>query len=236
MEYRSNITKSYIESANAVLVCVKSDALTGQEMATIYSVFSNKRNNPELIYIIASQTDTLNRPVEDWRKQRQEWLKHLKGKGAYNCQELAERNLIDVSAYLDILLKNYGSFEENDDEMWDLNAILYKLRIKELADDVNIYNQLLDLAHIDFLKNKINREVVEKRKALIVKDIKNQYELCKEEILDFVRKKRENQEQLLTVSQKSAEEIANKYKEVALKCQEAENDKKELENTIGAST
>ena len=236
VEYRSNITKSYIESANAVLVCVKSDALTGQEMATIYSVFSNKRNNPELIYIIASQTDTLNRPVEDWRKQRQEWLKHLKGKGAYNCQELAERNLIDVSAYLDILLKNYGSFEENDDEMWDLNAILYKLRIKELADDVNIYNQLLDLAHIDFLKNKINREVVEKRKALIVKDIKNQYELCKEEILDFVRKKRENQEQLLTVSQKSAEEIANKYKEVALKCQEAENDKKELENTIGAST
>ena len=46
VEYRSNITRDYIDRANAVLVCVKSDALTGQEMATIYSVFANTRYNP----------------------------------------------------------------------------------------------------------------------------------------------------------------------------------------------
>lgn len=234
VEYRSNITKSYIESANAVLVCVKADALTGQEMATIYGVFSNKRNNPELIYIIATQTDTLNRPVEDWGKQKQEWLKHLKGEGAYNSRELAEQNLIDVSAYFDILLKNYGSFSEDDEEIWDLNAILSKLRVKEeeLSHDQNTYKRLLEQAHIDFLENKINREIVEKRKALIAKDIKNQYELCKGEILTFVRKKRKNQEQLLETSQKSQEEIECKYREIAIKCKEAEDDQKELESII----
>lgn len=234
VEYRSNITKSYIESANAVLLCVKADALTGQEMATIYSVFSNKRNNPELIYIIATQTDTLNRPVEDWGKQKQEWLKYLKGQGVYNSRELAEQNLIDVSAYFDILLKNYGSFSEGDEEIWDLNAILFKLRVKEeeLSYDQNTYKRLLELAHIDFLKNKINREIVEKRKALIIKDIKNQYELCKEEILAFVRKKRKNQEQLLEMSQKSQEEIESKYREIAIKCKEAEDNQKELESII----
>lgn len=63
--YRSNITREYIDRANAVLVCVKSDALTGQEMATIYSVFSNTRYKPEKVYIIATQLDTLNRPNEN---------------------------------------------------------------------------------------------------------------------------------------------------------------------------
>lgn len=124
VEYRSNITKEYIEKANAVLVCVKSDALTGQEMATIYGVFSNKRNHPEQIYIIATQIDTLNHPQEDWRQQREEWLKHLKGKGAYGNLKLAEKNLVEVSAYLNILLKNYADFEKDDDRRWDLRGII----------------------------------------------------------------------------------------------------------------
>jgi predicted GTPase len=70
VEYRSNITRDYIDRANAVLVCVKSDALTGQEMATIYSVFSNTRYNLEKVYIIATQIDTLNRPRENWMSSR----------------------------------------------------------------------------------------------------------------------------------------------------------------------
>ena len=47
VEYRSDITREYIDRANAVLVCVKSDALTGAEFATICSVFANTRYNPE---------------------------------------------------------------------------------------------------------------------------------------------------------------------------------------------
>ncbi|MFQ9126988.1 MAG: hypothetical protein ACLR4Z_09665 [Butyricicoccaceae bacterium] len=64
VEYRSNITKDYIDRANAVFVCVKADRLSGQELATIYGVFSNARYNPEKIYIIATQQDSLNNPVE----------------------------------------------------------------------------------------------------------------------------------------------------------------------------
>lgn len=114
VEYRSNITRDYIDRANAVLVCVKSDALTGPEMATIYSVFANTRNNPEKVYIIATQVDTLNRPVENWAEQRAEWLKYLKGRGAYARLDLAERNLVPVSAYFFTLLKEYNNFEEEE--------------------------------------------------------------------------------------------------------------------------
>ena len=47
VEYRSNITKDYIDRANAVFVCVKADRLSGQELATIYGVFSNALQSGE---------------------------------------------------------------------------------------------------------------------------------------------------------------------------------------------
>src|SRR5699024_92688 len=43
VRYRSDITRNYIDRANAVLVCVNSSALTGQELSTIYKVFANAR-------------------------------------------------------------------------------------------------------------------------------------------------------------------------------------------------
>ena len=133
VEYRSNITRDYIDRANAVLVCVKSDALTGQEMHTIYSVFSNVRYNPEKVFLIATQLDTLNRPLENWQAQREEWIKHLKGKGAFGSEQLAEKNLIPVSAYLYTLLREYDTYaqDEQSDKMYDLESILLKLRVRD---------------------------------------------------------------------------------------------------------
>lgn len=64
------------------------------------NVFANTRHYPEKVYVIATQLDTLNRPADDWKKQKNEWKKYLKSKGAYGKAELAEKNLIGVSAYL----------------------------------------------------------------------------------------------------------------------------------------
>ena len=86
------------------------------EMATIYSVFANTRYNPGKVYIIATQVDTLNRPKENWAEQQKEWLKYLKGNGAYASLELAQKNLVPVSAYLYTLLKQYNDLNEEDDK------------------------------------------------------------------------------------------------------------------------
>lgn len=139
VEYRSNITRDYIDRANAILVCVKSDALTGQEMHTIYSVFSNVRYNPEKVFLIATQLDTLNRPLENWQAQRKEWIKHLKGKGAFGSEQLAEKNLIPVSAYLYTLLREYDTYaqDEQSDKMYDLESILLKLRVRDFHGNVS---------------------------------------------------------------------------------------------------
>lgn len=229
VEYRSNITRDYIDRANAVLVCVKSDALTGQEMATIYSVFSNTRYNLEKVYIIATQIDTLNRPRENWIEQREEWLKYLKGNGAYANLELAKNNLVPVSAYLFTLLNEYNNLCEDDDRYWDLDSIIRKFRIKDINEK---YQEMLDFTNIVLLKNKMQREIVLNYKKLLLEDIKGSYELCKDSIRETMTKVKEAQEEVIEVSQGGIEEIKKKQAEYEAKYQEADKDKKELEGLL----
>lgn len=229
VEYRSNITRDYIDRANAVLVCVKSDALTGQEMATIYSVFSNTRYNPGKVFIIATQIDTLNRPRENWIEQQEEWLKYLKGKGAYASLELAKKNLIPVSAYLYTLLKEYNDLKEDDDKYWDLDSIIRKFRIRDINEK---YQEMLDFTNIALLKNKIQREIVQDYKKLLIDDIVGSYELCRESIKETMTKIKVAQKEIIETSQGGIEDIKKKQAEYDAKYQEAEADKKELENLL----
>lgn len=229
VEYRSNITRDYIDRANAVLVCVKSDALTGQEMATIYSVFSNTRYNPEKVYIIATQIDTLNRPRENWIEQNEEWLKYLKGKSAYASLELAKKNLIPVSAYLFTLLNEYNDLSEGDEKYWDLDSIVRKFRIRNIDEK---YQELLDFTNISLLKNKMHREIVLNHKKLLIEDITGNYELCKESIKETMLKVRSTQKEIIETSQGGIEAIKKKQSEYEAKYQEAEKDKKELEDLL----
>lgn len=229
VEFRSNITRDYIDRANAVLVCVKSDALTGQEMATIYSVFSNTRYNPEKVYVIATQIDTLNKPKENWVEQRKEWLKYLKGKGAYASVELAKKNMVPVSAYLYTLLKKYGSLNEEDEEFWQLDSVVRKFRIRDIDEH---YRELQDFCNIELLKQKIQREIVANYKKLLIEDIKGSFVLCKESIEETMLKIKLAQEEIIKASQGGLEEIQKKQAEYAKKYEEAEKDRKELDGML----
>lgn len=231
VEYRSNITRRYIDRANAVLVCVKSDALTGQEWGTICRVFTNTRSNPDKVYVIATQTDTLNRPRENWKEQREEWLKFLKGESAYADRELATHNLIEVSAYLYLLLKDINHIKEDDDRYWDLDSILRKFRVRNIEDikEQNTYDTTLDCTRIDFLRTEIREKFSKDFKRILLLDIKDAYLSCKDSIKESLTEIRKNQEEILRTSQSSLEEIQKKQKEYEQKSREAEKDKKELE-------
>lgn len=231
VEYRSNITRDYIARANAVLVCVKSDALNGQELQTIINVFSNTRYNPEKVYVIATQTDTLNHPVEDWKNQRDEWLKYLKQKSTFASAELAKKNLIAVSGYLYLLLKEYKDLPEDSDEYWALEsiAIKYRIRMKEMDER---YNELLDYTNIEMLKRTIKNEIVSKYEELLIEDIKGTYDICKESITFAMNNIKKNQQEIIDTAQGGIEEIKKKKEEYEKKYKEAEEDKKELDHLI----
>lgn len=229
VEYRSNITREYIDRANAVLVCVKSDALTGQEMATIYSVFSNTRYKPEKVYIVATQLDTLNRPNENWKEQQEEWIKYLKGPSAYGDKRLAERNLIPVSAYLYTLMKEYNSLSNDDDKMVDLQVTLMKLRCRNIDED---YQRIMEFTRIDYLRNKIQKEIIDKYKEFLIEDISESYKINQYEIQSTMKKIKESQKEIIKTAQGSLEEIRKKQEEYTKKYQEAEADKQNLDKLL----
>ena len=200
-------------------------------MHTIYSVFSNVRYHPEKVYIIATQLDTLNRPRENWIEQRKEWLKYLKRKGAFGSVQLAERNLVPVSAYLYILLKEYDTYalDEDSEKKWDLESILLKLRVRDIHEH---YQELCGFTNIMQIKREINDNIVARYKEMMIEDIKDSYLICKEEIQGSLAKIKESQEDLIRTSRGGLEEIIKKQKEFTRKYNEAKRDKRELEALI----
>lgn len=229
VKYRSDITRKYIDRANAVLVCVKSDALTGGELATIYSVFANARYNPEKIYVIGTQLDTLNRPEQNWKEQREEWIKILGRKDCYNSFQLAEKNIVAVAAHVNNLVREYSKIEEDSDDYWDLDSIARKFRIKNVEEGLDKLNQF---SNIDNLKVKLRNEIIEKYKNLFLEDLTQDYESDKEDIIVKFKNIRDRQEDILKASNANIEEIRKKREESLKQLEENKADEKEMKKLL----
>jgi len=227
--YRSDITKNYIDRANAVLVCVKADNLTGSELHTICGVFSNARYNPEKIYIIATQQDSLNDPVDDWKKQRAVWMRHLKEKMCYGSEILADRNLVATSGYFYTLLSNLENLDKK--RQFQLYSSAFKLECtpEQVSEKLE---QLLDFTGISFLKRKLDGEIIARYKELLLEDIKNNYDASKEAVAETIRKIKAHQQELIEVSAKGLDELEAVQKENAEKLAKAQEDQKELEDLV----
>lgn len=178
VEYRSDITKKYISRANAVLVCVKADTLTGPEMATILQVFEIAGKQRNKVFILATQLDTLNHPKSDWEKQQAEWLKSLKGDTAFRGRKLAEKNLLSVSAYLFMLLAKWKDDEISDEEMADLKIILMKLRIdpETYLKNSEQFEKLKLFSGIPALETKIKEELINGYQGRMAEEIASKYD------------------------------------------------------------
>ena len=228
IEYRSKITREYIDKANAVLVCIQADAMTGQELSTIYRVFSNTPHNPGKVYVIGTKLDNLNKPLIDWEKQRGEWLKRLEEDACYGNKELAKNNLVSASAYMYNMLKQYDNLSEETID-YELEPMTKRFRIKNIDDNLN---KLLDVTNIAKIKNKIENEIINKHEIIFLEDIKEHYENIKFDLVNiFQNIKSENQE-LLQVADEDIKEIKNKKIESLNRLEESKKEKEELEETL----
>ena len=227
VEFRSNITRHYIKQANAVLMCVKADSLTGEELQTLIRVFVNTHDKPEKVYVIATQIDTLNRPKNDWDRQLIEWTKYLKGENCYGNARLAQKNLVPVSAYLYTLLQKYRDNRISDDEDLDLDSILPKFRVRHRDLDAR-FGELEELTNIRFLYGKLQREVMTNSSAEKVDDIKRAYEVCKDGISKVMEEIKKAQDKLINDSQKGFDEISREREEKRKELEAIKQDKEEL--------
>lgn len=223
--YRSDITKNYIDRANAVLVCVKADKLTGTDLATISGVFSNTRYSPEKVYVIATQQDALNDPIEDWKKLRNVWLDFLKLKQYYGSELLASENLISTSGHFYTLLINQGSLSKKDKFLLSATAMKMEIEPEDLAEKSE---ELIDFTGIRKLNRILREKIVSKQETLLLEDIEESYKQCKENITELMRKISEQQEEIIAAASKDIDEIKKMQEENDKKLKDAEQDQHEF--------
>lgn len=228
VKYRSDITRTYIDRANAVLVCVKSDALTGGELATIYSVFANSRYNPEKIYVVGTQLDTLNRPTENWREQKEEWIKHLSKNDCFGSNSLAQSNLLSVAAYLYNLVIGYDKLSE-DDIYFELEPTARKFRIREVEKNLD---KLQECSNIDLLKAKLNEEILVKHKKLLTEDISYSYKNNKIDLMNLLEAIRMNQEEILAIADADIDAIRKESESSKHILEQAQAEKANMEKAL----
>lgn len=159
LTYRSNITKKYISSSNAIFVCVLSKFLAGEQYNIIQQVFSQIRYNPERVYILGTQIDLFNSPLQDWASQKEEWIKYFETTSGYGSQKLATSNIIGISAGVSLFLLNNAVFIDDTDEMDDLRVYARKYKCLNRRDIEATCNALKKLTGIDSLWNIIQKNL-----------------------------------------------------------------------------
>lgn len=196
IDYRSKITRDYIDGANAVIVCVNAKTLRNEELLTIAKVFSKARYKKDKIYILGTQIDTMN-SIEDWKLQRVEWIKYLRGKEYFESREMADKHLIGVSSYA------FSKVNELEDELKisELSDLL-QLKLVSIDEFINIMNELevgnygadkvmalkeriREFSNIEKVKNIISNELLSNYNNSMLVDYSEKYKLIRDEIKNF---------------------------------------------------
>lgn len=214
VKYRSDVTRNYIDRANAVFACVRSDALTGGELNTLYRIFANSSDNPEKIFVLGTQWDNLNKPEQDWKQQKSEWVKYLSTESCYGSAEIAKRNIIHVAAYLSNLCREYNPSDKES------MKILISIALK-LLNDINPVDiignleesleALSEKSNVSEVHRRITHDIVPKYKEYLMRDITATYEAVNAEVHRFFDELKTSNQEVLETSKKSADEIRQQY-------------------------
>lgn len=171
VEYRSQITKSYIKRANAVFVCIDAQRLNQSEKDAIASVFSISKNNKDKVHIIATHWDKLNNPEESWREQKDYLIGHLTGNQFFPTSKIAKDNIIASAAYIYNLCRDFDKLDKSEiislkkfalDYDCDINNLQHRTMIKEKTNVNMIYNIIKD-------------KLIENHKRFLNEDVKYRY-------------------------------------------------------------
>lgn len=233
VDYRSKITRDYIDSANAVLVCVNAKTLRNEEALTLARVFSKARYKKDKIYVLGTQIDTFN-SLKDWEKQRKDWVKSLKETEYFNSEILAEKNILGISSqsysiakrklYIDNISRL--TIEEKKtlpfDELFEIKMENdQNEKIKKINE---LKEKLIKDSNIEKVKDIIKNQLLKDFNEDMLKDFNEKYRLLKEEINNF-------KEEHLKIISKAKKDFEKPYLELEEKIKKEKEKIEKLEKT-----
>lgn len=179
VEYRSNITRDYIKRANAVIVCVHSQALKDKEYSTIIDVFENVGDDKFKVIILGTQLDKFDSVKSEWEEQSAEWKKYLKYN--YKSEDLLESNVIGISSkvFSDIIeLEKTGNCEEKYISKIYYFAKDYGIELNKSQDKNDIIrnsDRIKSLTNIEKVVSLVKNTILSKGAEIAKNDLEKRF-------------------------------------------------------------
>lgn len=246
IDYRSKITRDYIDTANAVIICVNAKTLRNEELLTIARVFSKARYKKDKIYVLGTQIDTMN-SIKDWEQQRLEWIKFLRGKEYFENRSVADKHLIGVSSYA------YSKSNELIDKL-DIKQLFELAQLKLISPDesmqimteinenkftsekvIELKERIKNFSNIEKIKRVIDEELLSNFNESLLKDYIEKYKLLKAEISSFSKNITKLVRDKKADLDKSTEELNKIIEKEKAKVREIEQVNITLENKLRES-
>jgi len=234
--YRSEITKGYIRRANAVFVCVDAQKIMKEEIETISSVFSFVSNQKEKVYIIATHWDSLNRPVEDWAKQKVYLEKQLSGKGFFGNRVTAGNNIYYSAAYINNLSRDYRP--DSPESMPDkINLLSFLWKMKQGAGiSMDLSREDLEFlkgaSNIGTIRDLIADNLVSRYAEFLTQDISREYQALRSDVVRYAKEECTGYKNLIAATGQDIGVVEEQEKKVKSDFEELTKHKQQLEASL----
>jgi len=253
VQFRSDITKAYLKSANVILLCVKASSaeLRAQEIEEIGNLFAQMRYSKERIYVIATQIDMQPDYLNYWEKFTYPvFIKHLSRESIYGSAEEAKKHIFPVTAgyynqirrairdisvwkdkenkrHLDELVRRsieIPSFEELVDQYGEEKAAkMYKSPQKAFYERSG---ELIDMTDIPQVRQHLTDGPVREAESIIMNDVKDLYRAIKVKIENVTSERLKLQANI--ISQSKAIDVQQRMQKLSA---QVENSRAEYEST-----
>ena len=227
--YRSEITKQYIRKANAVFVCVDAQKVQKEEIETISSVFSFSSHNKNKVYIIATHWDKLNNPEDDWIEQKKWLKKRLTGKGFFDNDEMAEKNIMHSAAYIYNLCRDYDDINDQEKTTLKQFALGMGMDISQLKSFIP---DMQEKTNIKSILRVVTTELARNYKVLLCQDIERKYLDIMHILKRIAQEEQKDISDIIKMTSAGIETMKAKIEEQKKNYEEIKNCKAQLEKIL----
>ncbi|MBM7704405.1 dynamin family protein [Metabacillus iocasae] len=226
VRYRSDVTRNYIDRANAVILCAFSKTLNTGDLQTMYNVFANCRENPEKVYTIGTQLDLLNEPQKDWSLIKKQWISYLEGEDCYGSSFTASKNIFGLSAHMYNQAIHYHKLSKKEQRKLEFSLFNYDEDVEDVVEEAKKYSE------IQTFKENLFMEIVQNHESLLIEELQSRFQHLQNELIDRLVYIKTSQSDLLESTGEDLEVITAKAKAKAQEVKEVKENQVTLQDIL----